>query len=191
MKRICLIGPVDKRAIAYPLIRCGMFLGKVLVVTDDGVYRRFSEDYSSKFSVGNSDFMVVPVIDDKVMKTVESVESLYEFVVYITTNELPQECDKIVYCRGVDKGILTQETMKVLEKKEFTEAFVTFSRVAEPTSLKIEPSKGVMSYIFECEDKKEFVPTTDSSHTSMLEKFFEKELGVPKNTIRGLMQRKE
>ena len=42
MRQIQLIGPVDKRAVAYPLFKICDVLGKTLVVTDDANFRRFA-----------------------------------------------------------------------------------------------------------------------------------------------------
>jgi hypothetical protein len=190
MKKICLIGPVDKRAIAYPLLKCLMFLGKTLIITDDSVYRRFSETYETRFGFAQSEFIVAPVIDKDVIDHVESVSSTFDYVLYITTNELPVGMDKILYCHGIEKGIATSDVLSVLENIDHTEVYVTFSRVADNTALKIEPSKSIMAYVFECEDRKDFVGTTDGAYSSMLHKFFEKELDVPKATLKGLLQRK-
>lgn len=190
MKTICLIGPVDKRAISYPLIKTLMHLGKTLVVTDDGVYRRFDTEYASRFSFENSDFIVTPVIDRTVQEEVNQIADLYETVLYITTNELPPNCDKVVYCRGVDRAILNLGVLDALEEKEFIEVYVTFSKLSDNTLLKIEPNKNTLAYIYECEDKKEFLPTKESAYSDMLSKFFESELDIPKNTIKGLLQRK-
>jgi hypothetical protein len=190
MKRICLIGPVDKRAIAYPLIKCMMFLGKTLVVTDDSVFRRFSESYDLNFGLANAEFIITPVIDKTVLTHVTSVESSFDYILFLTTNELPPDCDKVLYCHGVEKGFCSSGVLKALENVEYTEVLVTFSKVTDTSVVKIEPSKSVMTYIFECEDKKEFVESADSSYASMVEQFFTKELDVPKKTLSGLMRRK-
>ena len=68
MRKICLLGGVDKRAIAYPLIKVLMFMGKTLVVADDGVYRRFSDDYALRFNYQNSDFIISPLIDEGILE---------------------------------------------------------------------------------------------------------------------------
>lgn len=50
MRQIQLVGPIDKRVIAYPLFKICDNLGKVLVITDDTNFRRFSDDYSNEFT---------------------------------------------------------------------------------------------------------------------------------------------
>lgn len=190
MKKICLVGAVDKRAISYPLLKVLMHLGKTLVVSDDGVYRRFSEELETSYGFENSEFLITPVITETVQKEVENKAFQFDYIVYITSNEIPLQCDKVIYCRGVDKGIATKTTLKQLENIEHTEVYVTFSRLEDSSLLKIEPTKGIMAYIFECEERKEFQATKEVAYASMLEKFFDKELDIPKASIKGLLQRK-
>jgi hypothetical protein len=190
MKRICLVGPVDKRAIVYPLIKCMMFLGKVLVVTDDSVLRRFSESYAKSFGFSNSEFLVESTINTSVLDYVLTIQDSFDFVLFVTTDELPSNCDKVLYCHGVEKSFGSSSTLKALENVEYTEIYITFSKLPDATVVKIEPSKTVMAYIFSCEESKEFLETSDASYGATLEKFFEKELAIPKKTISGLMRRK-
>lgn len=189
MKKIALIGPVDKRSIAYPLLKCLMFLGKVLVVSDDGTYRRFSSTYETDFGFGNSEFIITPKVTEEVLEDVKRRSNVYDYLVFITTNELVDGMDKVLYCHGVGKNMASENTLTDLEKVEFIDVYITLSKTGDPKALKIEPSKGVMSYIFACEESQQFVATKDASYTSMLYKFFDKEMGIPKNSIKGLLQR--
>ena len=188
MKQICLIGPVDKRPIAYPLIKCLMYLGRVLVVADESVYRRFSEDLETDYTHNNSEFHISATPNYKELK--ERGEA-FDYVVYITTNELPEGNDKVIYCRGINKNICTTPVLKVLDDIEHIEVYLTFSKPTEEKALKVEPSKGVMTYINECEEQMEFVATKDAAYANMLQKFFEKELELPLKAIKGLLGRKE
>lgn len=191
MKRICLVGPVDKRFVAYPLIKTLIFLGKTLVVTDDGIYRRFSEGYEKRFSFGQSDFIIEPVIDEEVLREVDGISGIYENILYITTNEVPENSDVIVYCRGIDKGLVTSDVLETLENREFTEVYITSTKLKEQGVLKITTSKSLIDYVMTCEDRKMFVGTKDTSYTNMLYTLFDDKLGIPRTTIKGLLQREE
>lgn len=190
MKTICLIGPVDKRAIAYPLIKCLTELGRALIITDDSVYRRFSDNYDTEFSYSNSEFRVVTIVDEEVIKEVEQVKTNFEYVLYITTSELPDGCDKVIYAHGVGKSFLGEDLVSSIENKECREVIITMTPVKDKTIPKITPDKTVMSYIYACEEHKEFLPSKDSGFITMVTTLFEEELEVPKNTIRGLLLRK-
>lgn len=191
MKKINLVGPVDKRAIAYPLIKTLMFLGKVLIVTDDSNFRRFSETKELCFDFAQSEFMTVLDIDSSVLGEVNSRSGGFEYILFISTDNFVEGCDRTLYCHGVDKSFASKYTITEIEKSEFTEVFITFSKLEDPKALKIEPSKSVMGYIFDCEEKQEFLGTKDPAYATMLHKFFEKELDIPKATIKGLLLRKE
>jgi hypothetical protein len=80
--------------------------------------------------------------------------------------------------------------MKVLENTEHIEVVMTFSKVEDASLLKIEPTKSIMAYIYECEDTKLFQDTKDVAYATMLDKFFDKELDIPKASIKGVLQRK-
>lgn len=192
MKKICLIGPVDKRIIAYPLIKCLIHLGRTLIVTDDGVYRRFDDEYSTNFTYSQSEFLIVPMVNEDLENEINEKNVGFDYVLYITTNELP-ESDVIIYCHGVEKSFCSKPVLDVLEDKECGEVYITFSRVEIPkgsNTIRIEPIRDLMAYVFECEEKKEFLPTKSSMLLSLLVKFFEKELDVPKSTLKGLLLRK-
>lgn len=189
MKKFCLLGAVDKRLVAYPLIKVLMLLGKVLVVSDDGVYRRFGESFEDSFSLGNSDFVVVHRVTEDLMSVLGSKEHEYDFVLYITTNDLPSNCDKVIYARGKDRAVVSDPVLISLENQDFTEVYITFSRLEDNSLVKLEPNKSVLSYIYDCEDKREFLSLKDQSIATMLHKFFEVNLDLPRNTIKGLLAR--
>lgn len=191
MKRICLIGPVDKRIISYPLLKCLMLLGKTLVVTDDGVYRRFHERYESDFDFGHSRFIVTPKIDQCVLEKVRELENQYDYILYITTNELPEACDRVVYVRGLEKSICSQDTLDALENIEHAEVLITFDKNANTEAVKITPTMSSLAYVMACEENKEFVDIKDARYASIMFKLFEKELDISEKAIRSIMKRKE
>lgn len=190
MKNLCLLGPVDKRAIAYPLLKVLGFLGRTLVITDDANFRRFAESFERDFGVANLDFKVVPELTEELVKTTRESAISYDYVLYLSLDFLPEGMDKVIYAHGVAKSFGSVETLKQLENQEYTEVFVTFAKPSDPQALKIEPSKSVMSYILSCEEAKEFLGTTDIAYATMLQRFFEKELDLSKNTLKSLLRRK-
>ena len=186
-KILCIVGATDKRAITYPLIKTLMHLGRTLIVSDDGVYRRFDETYQTNFDFGNSEFIIVPKVDAELIESINQKEGQFEYVVYITTDEVPPKADKIIYCRGMDKGFASQDTMKLIEESEFTEVLITFDKVQDKKALKIAPTIKQYQYLNRCEDRKEFLPTADPSFATVITKFFEEQLDLPKNTLKAIL----
>lgn len=193
MKTLALIGPVDKRVISYPLIKVLSFLGKTLVITDDSTYRRFAENYEQRFQVGTVDFIVEPLVTEKNYEEVEKNPVPYDFVVYITTNELPPKYDHVVHCRGIDKGFGTKPIVDQLDNEpqdKVSTVYITYSKIEDKTLHHVEPSKNALAYCAECEDKKEFTDIKEPTMASNIYTFFEKELNIDKSTISGLLKRK-
>lgn len=189
-KILGLVGATDKRVIAYPLIKVLMHLGRTLIVADDGVFRRFDTDYQTRFDYGNSEFIITPKIDDDLIEEVKQRSSQFEYVLFITTNEIPDPIDKVIYVRGINKGFATEDVLEKIEESEFSEVLLTFSKVQNKKALKITPSIKQYKYIISCEDAKEFLPSSDTAFVSMLITFFEKELDLPKNTLRKILAQK-
>ena len=82
MKQIQLVGPVDKRAIAYPLFKMCDTMGKTLVVTDDANFRRFSDDYSNEFTLGRSDFVITNDISQAIIGDLGVKLNTYDYVIF-------------------------------------------------------------------------------------------------------------
>ena len=102
MKQIQLVGPVDKRAIAYPLFKMCDTMGKTLVVTDDANFRRFSDDYSNEFTLGRSDFVITNDISQAIIGDLGVKLNTYDYVIFINTNDLIDNNDCLVYYNNAD-----------------------------------------------------------------------------------------
>ncbi len=190
MTSICLIGAVDKRVISYPLLKClSLMGGKTLVITDDGVYRRFAQAYESRFEVGTIEFIVTPFIP----KSIEELgvnPSNYDYVVYITTREL-FECDSVVYCHGTERAIAPPKVLNKLEDIEHKDVTISMVGKVEKGMLQIGYSKEVMGYICNCEEYMEFVPCMGASFSVMMVTLFDDIFNMSKDNMKKLLGRKE
>lgn len=166
-----------------------MHLGRTLIVSDDGVYRRFDDTYQTNFDFGNSEFLITPKVDNTFIESLNQRESQFEYILYITTDEVPPNTDKVVYCRGMHKGFASEDTLKLIEDSEFIEVLVTFDKVLDKKALKISPSIKQYQYLNRCEDHKEFLPSTDPAFVTVVASFFEEQLDLPKNTIKAILSK--
>lgn len=189
MRSLLLVGAVDKRGVSYPVLKVMMTLGRVLVLTDDAMYRRFDEDYRMDFGFENSHFIIQPQITQHFVDSIKHITDMFDYVVYITTNEV-LNADKIIYLRGVNRSILGNEAMEELEGLEHAEVFITYAKLSNPKILKIAPTKSQIEYFNECEDSKEFLATKDLSYVGLLQTLFDKELGMSKKSLKKIMLRK-
>lgn len=162
MRQIQLLGPVDKRAIAYPLFKVCDIMGKTLVVTDDSNFRRFGENFEREFTVGRSDFVIVNDVSKAILEELGVRLSNYDYVIFITTNELIDSNDCLVYCHGNDNLVCSDTNLDYLDAIEHID--VTIS-IQKPKKEKGEKAGAYLSvdtksfaYVWECEESKMFVP---------------------------------
>ena len=170
MKKINLIGPVDKRLVAYPLLKAMIMLGKTLVITDDANFRRFSDKYELNFNYAQSDFIILHNISDFKEDMLDQPITVYDFILYITTNELV-ESDLVVYCHGLNKSIVTEEVKEKLEDIEHKEIYITTTPIKQKGIIQITVGKN-MSYVWGCEEYRLFMPCSDTSITKVVAHVF-------------------
>lgn len=201
MKKFCFIGPADKRLVIYPLLRCLSFMGKTLVITDNPMFKRFSDDYNTDFELGTIEFKIIPKLDEQYSSEIK-IHSSVDYVIYDLLNELPKgDIDKIFYCHGINKCICREDVIQCLKGKECVDVYITMSKVKDMNSFHLKYTKDYMSYVCECEENREFVSYKNTSYSIMIDKFFQKEIQVSlkesksttssKAVINGLMERNE
>lgn len=159
MIKICLIGPVDKRIIAYPLIKVLDNIGKTLVVTDDANFRRFSDDYGNDFAFGRSEALVVRNVQEIESKEKIPNMSGFDFVVFVTTNELIKDSDLIVYCHGANRSLVTPDVLEELEGIEYKEVLLSNVKNTDKNVLKVPVVTETIDYVWKCEEAKVFLPS--------------------------------
>lgn len=186
MRQIELIGPVDKRCIAYPLFKICDVLGKVLVITDDANFRRFSEDYSNEFTLGRSDFIITSDILKTVMEELAVKIANYDFIIYITTNTHLEGNDCVVYCHGLNQAICTEDVLSVLESVDHLEVLISTNKSNEKTTFLPMDSK-TLGYVWNCEENKYFLPCKQPELVKLNAYLFSQVLGISKEEFAKLI----
>lgn len=188
MKKICLIGPVDKRVLAYPLLKVLDLTGKTLVITDDSNIRRLADDYSKEFTIGRVDVKVVTDISNIV--TIDN-SSDYDYILYMSTNELVPNCDSVVYCHSLNKAIGSPDVLSALEGVEHKSVAITPSVIKDKNTLKISVDKGSIGYVWYCEETKLFCECKDAKLSKAVAFLFSDVLGVGQDAIVKTLGRRE
>ena len=100
MKRICLVGPIDKRIVIYPLIKTLMYSHNALIITDDGSYRRILPNYDSNGTIEHVGVITIPdeqLIDEKyILEKIEFSEEDLDYIIYVTLKIYRQHFKKDV-----------------------------------------------------------------------------------------------
>lgn len=183
MKKVCLLGVVDKRSIAYPLIKLLSLSGKLLVVTDDISFMRFSDTGGSEFTIGNTDFVVVRGVDEYSGDT-----SVYDYGLFITLNKVLPDYNKVVYCHGLNKSMLPVDSLAPLDVVGYEDLLITPNKTK---LFKMDITKEVMMYVWLCEELQEFnLVYRNSMLVRVMHKFFGDFLGVKIDVVAKLLERK-
>lgn len=177
MRQIQLVGPVDKRVIAYPLFKICDTIGKVLVITDDANFRRFSDDYSNEFTVGRSDFYICNDISESIMAELGLRLSSYDYVIFINTNKLLQGNDCTVYCHGQSQLICSEDVIDDLDTVEHMNVTISTSKPKEKNELFCSVTSGGLSYVWSCEENKYFLPCKNQDLAKLSAYLFAQVLG--------------
>ena len=172
MKQIQLVGPVDKRTIAYPLFKMCDILGKTLVITDDANFRRFSDDYSNEFTLGRSDFIITNDISQAIISDLGVKLNTYDYVIFINTNDLIDNNDSLVYCHGSSNLVCGEDTLDYLEAVEHSDVTISTSKPAkkgekDKSAIFLTIDGKSLSYVWECEEQKMFVPCKNTELTKL------------------------
>lgn len=187
MRQIELIGPVDKRAIAYPLFKICDTMGKVLVVTDDANFRRFADNYENEFTLGRSDFIVTNDVTQPFIDDIQGKFSSYDYVIIISTKDIIENTDCLVYCHGSSQMVCDETVIDNLENIEHTDVTISAQKpkTKGETFLSIE-SKG-FKYIWDCEENKRFIPCQHPDLVRLNSYLFAQVLGVSKEEYASII----
>ena len=190
MRQIQLVGPVDKRPVAYPLFKLCDTLGKTLVITDDANFRRFSDDYVNEFTLGRSDFMIVNDISQELLNSLDMKLNSYDYVLFINTCDLLDKNDCLVYCHGQSELICNEETLDFLEEIEHTEILISAKKPVKDKNDKtpkqvlfIGVDGKTFGYVWECEENKMFMPCKSAELGKICTHTFAAPLSVPAEEI--------
>lgn len=195
MRQIQLVGPVDKRPIAYSLFKLCDTMGKTLVITDDANFRRFADNYENEFTLGRSDFMIVNDISQELISSLDIKLNSYDYVIYINTNDLIDKNDCLVYCHGQSELICTEDTLDFLEGTEHFEILISAkkpsdknkNKSAEKSALFLAVDVKNFGYVWECEENKMFMPCKSAELGKLCTHMFATPLSVPAEEITKIL----
>ena len=181
MKQIQLVGPVDKRAVAYPLFKVCDVLGKTLVVTDDANFRRFAENYENEFTVGRSDFYVVNDVSQAIVSDLGLKLNAYDYVVFITTNVLIDNNDILVYCHGCSNLVCGDDVLDMIDTIEHTDVTISTHKPKakdQKDNIFLTADSKSFGYVWDCEESKRFVPCGSADLVKLCGHLFSQVLGI-------------
>lgn len=192
MVKVAVVGGVDKRPVVYPLLQCLRFVGKTLIISDDPLFRRFDENFATDFEQDNLFFAIRPTLDNSVIsEVVRDVSEPLEYIIVVANNFYPDGFDKTIALSGVNSGFdyVDKERGNFPNDEVFQRVFITTSKVKGLEYPTLTPSQAVVSYMYNCEDHRRFLPLKDGASLSVLTALFSKVIGVEAKTLSKLLER--
>lgn len=178
MRQIELLGPVDKRVIAYPLFKLCDILGKTLVVTDDANFRRFADNYETEFTVGRSDFVITHDVSKAIVEDLGMKLQNYEYVIFISTDNVVAGNDCTVYCHGKGKLLLDEVVIDGLETIDSYELTISTDKPKDKNAVFLQVTGSTLGYVWACEETKTFLPCKNADIVRIGAKLFMETLGI-------------
>lgn len=189
MRQIELVGPVDKRLVAYPLFHICDILGRTLVVTDDANFRRFADNYEDRFILGRSDFVVVNDISQSIIEELGVKFSSYDYVIIISTNVLIEGNDLLVYCHGNSQMICTEDVLENIEELEHQDVTISIRKPSGKGALYLSADSKSFGYVWDCEENKRFIGCKHSDLVKLSSYLFASTLSISVEEYNKTIQR--
>lgn len=101
MKIVTIAGKADSRVLVYPIAYLLNQFGRVLIVTDDGAYRRLYRGYGDDGESGGVRICFTPSLDRTRIGNIVN-ETEVDFVICVTTGKVPDYTQYLIALTGYD-----------------------------------------------------------------------------------------
>lgn len=193
MKKISVVGCVDKRFVVYPLIHVLSLLGRVAIITDDTSFQRFGDGQEYDIEVGTALIYIRTGLTEESIEEIllEAGEPFDYLLVIANTFVYPQA--SVIHLASITKGFenfpyVTSEDLS--EKEDIKKVYLTASKPKNLEGLKIVISPKLLAYVYACEDSRRFFPMNDSGVVGMLATLFGDRIDTPAKTLVKMMVRR-
>ena len=193
MKRICLVGPIDKRILIYPLIKTLMYSHNALIITDDGSYRRILPNYDSNGTIEHVGVITIPdeqLIDEKyILEKIEFSEEDLDYIIYVTTNRIIDNCDQVIYFKGSKSSFCTDELDEKLTEMEVEQVIIDLEVPNLKSNKQIRLGMDEFHYLYTVEQSKQFLNIKNKKLLGKLAVIISFILDITQNNVISLMNR--
>lgn len=187
MAVISIFGKVDKRILAFPLIRAFSMTGHTIVITDDGNFKNL---YHANGTTGQIDGVKILVLNELPLE-LSAITEDYQNVIYVLSDITEIQADSTLLCHGDDQSLIGRG-IKSTEKKKDNNFVDVFLRM---TPLKAKANQIILKplyyrYLVETEEKKEFLILKDKKICQLLSKICSTAVGMKESQFYLLLLRK-
>lgn len=188
MAVISFVGKVDKRILAFPLIRALSIEGKTVVYTDDSNFKNL---FASTSNIGVvEDITIIYESNIKNIEETNYISELGKHIIYVYTDAQYENSDVVFNCNSYDRSF-QPDRFELEEEKPENQIDLIFSSIPlrkVPNVLVMKPS--FYQYLLEIEEKKEFLILKDKEINTFLANKISGKVDMSKEQFMKLLSRK-
>ncbi|MBR1736818.1 MAG: hypothetical protein IJ736_07360 [Firmicutes bacterium] len=175
---IAVMGFKDKRHIMYSLLKILSPAGRTAFITTNPCYRQLSEDFSSEFEIGDTDFLV---LSDSLYSAEEYLDiGSYDFVIYDAIVEVPERIEVSVI---TDHEELYRQAIDEMDKKPTFKFIESKNAKKDEKSISFIKASTVEDILEKIENDREFYPITSYFHNKAMAELLSRATGMDKGKI--------
>ena len=198
MRILSIVGNVDKRIIALPLVRAFRLVGKTVLITDNTEYIRLldsGESFGDSYGIGiyrkeKLDGSEIDYVDAEISEEIKNI-------VYVSNTYIHPKSDHVVVVSGIDKSFFGDAVQKAINSEEYKDKLTEVMLAVDKNKkgLKtIDDGRIILSpsdfeWLWKCEEVKELMPYTGKSLSKILGQIGAKALGIEEGTAEKLLSR--
>lgn len=200
---VSIIGNIDKRVIAYPLMRALAIQGKTAVITDDSSFNRLYLEDSNKGQISNVDILIKDSIKENSDNELDEKSEEIVNKLFISKTFVHPKSDKTIIVRGVDRSMsvlrdIDEDDDIEDDEEEITKTEEEVQKVFEVIVSTEQPQEKVKNlqlltgddfkYIWDTEERKELVKVSKNL-VKIVSPIVESITGTSKNETMKLINR--
>lgn len=194
MAVVSIVGRVDKRIVALPLIRACSIDGRTIVYTDDSNLKNIClgrHDFVNKENLVIRYDLSPEGLNQEAME-----DGFIKYIFYVYSDYKLLDADVVIQCNNYSRNVLSEigrvreDTEYGVEKEEnVKELFFSMNPVKKaPNVIVLRPE--YYNYLFETEEKKELLILKDKAINRLLANIMNEKIDMSKEHFLKLLSRK-
>lgn len=201
--KVSIIGNIDKRVIAYPLMRALAINGKTAVFTDDGSFKRLYVNDGNSGVIDNVEVYVTPEVNIDSDKGIDKTSEEIMNELFVSDSFVYPDSDATIIVRGIDRSMSILRDVEEEEEEDIE--FEDDDKLEEEKQTKFEvvvstsnehKIKGVkvlgpdiLKYLWDTEEYKTLLKVKDKTLVKILEPIVSNLMGVSTGDVAKLLSR--
>lgn len=201
--KVSIIGNIDKRVIAYPLMRALAINGKTAVFTDDGSFKRLYVNDGNSGVIDNVEVYVTPEVNIDSDKDIDKTSEEIMNELFVSDSFVYPDSDATILVRGIDRSMSILRDVEEEEEEDIE--FEDDDKLEEEKQTKFEvvvstsnehKIKGVkvlgpdiLKYLWDTEEYKTLLKVKDKTLVKILEPIVSNLMGVSTGDVAKLLSR--